>query len=1269
MSDQLALLESPPESLEDPFVAGEEQGITEMLMDDVLETMQTVVEDAERARKDRAATMRMAACVVWEAASKTARYKDKLLHGPMGIPQMERDEAIVASALDNFRHRARDDGKGGRDAGEAARHMTLDEIAKKFIAETPANLIDDLSSTVREALSAVEPDSLGEELGPAAMVIVALAAALPLPVASAPQQHEGVAERPPGASASAFPTGSTEAAKTEAAAEAAAEAEAAKAEASEAEAAKQAEAEAGAAVRAAKEKQQQRLPKGLAFGDSVTAQVMGREQKAGKDETHALVTDDLGASKVGAQPKEVYDQMQDWVEAKGGFKGAKLFVSPGAANNPADVGDVLPEMIRLAADSGASGLLVSGVPRTPPTEGVYRDAGAEMIKHKTAAEIEKIVEQAKEKYPDLDIQTIDYEAGVDRLHPSDSALAEIRDTEVLKEIEEQRVEDFLAAVELAEAEQHARDVEIFVKAAADAKQQEAVAAENQKIWDEAAADAKKQEAVNAENRKVWDAAVAKNEASLSPEQAFERDLKGHLEHANETNDMQGLIDFVKISPVFNPVTPDVPEVGGEGNPIRRMPSSQELQGAVRYNFSSNTPLKERMGQASLIATTLVLADQYQRLVTEDPRFPGLENSCVRIGDLSADEGHGSHDGNEGDFTTQMDCFVRTDPGDGPAFIYALGDDGYLDADRDKPSTNPNYNPQLSRVLIEKIAGLTSADGPVVISKIFNDPSLVGDGTTTHLEHHASHWHLGTGPVITSDQGRDLKEYANGGGLPSDAEDAPSALEPPELQPPEAATAVLASSQEAPQSETNEAHTLPDYDAIDASVAEQRDALPSAREGRSDEDDIRRHEVTAKVTEQINPTPEAYLEFVAGINKEYSDAFSGGDIITPDDREHFVIHHTAYGYPEGEEGIKAFIGGMQSSGLSIPWAIDREGKVYQLTEDPWQSTAHVKDFNSVSSGVENFTSDQEGQETVKAIQIHASINLATFMVLRDRDIRTMSDAEIDEAVAMVDGHRKLNDDSGRGTAGKPDFNETSTQPIRDKVRDLLHQLRDLSTQESGEQSSTTEATAEAPAPVTEAPEVNQPEAPTTTGATTTTTGASAPPDTAEVPTSTPEVIDELANYRPLFDLIARGESGGNYNAYFGNTTNSDEHFTSMTIQQVINWQADYVAGGSPSSAVGKYQMMQETLNEMVDKHGVDPNALYDEAMQDRLAIKLLEKRDLSKYLSGELSPEQFAAELAKEWAALPKVLGDNPGDSYYQGDGLNKSSIGVGEFLNAVNQIK
>ena len=286
MSDQLALLESPPESLEDPFVAGEEQGITEMLMDDVLETMQTVVEDAERARKDRAATMRMAACVVWEAASKTARYKDKLLHGPMGIPQMERDEAIVASALDNFRHRARDDGKGGRDAGEAARHMTLDEIAKKFIAETPANLIDDLSSTVREALSAVEPDSLGEELGPAAMVIVALAAALPLPVASAPQQHEGVAERPPGASASAFPTGSEKI-----------ESEAKKIEDKE-----------------TQKRDKERPARAVAIGDSVTSMAMGRVDVEGKTQTHEEVEDKWGKSKVGALPEDVLGMIKQWDE-------------------------------------------------------------------------------------------------------------------------------------------------------------------------------------------------------------------------------------------------------------------------------------------------------------------------------------------------------------------------------------------------------------------------------------------------------------------------------------------------------------------------------------------------------------------------------------------------------------------------------------------------------------------------------------------------------------------------------------------------------------------------------------------------------------------------------------------------------------------------------------------------------------------------------------------------------------------------------------------
>ena len=288
MSDQLALLESPPESLEDPFVAGEEQGITEVLMDDVLETMQTVVEDAERARKDRDATMRMAACVVWEAASKTARYKDKLLHGPMGIPQMERDEAIVASALDNFRYRARDDGKGGRAAGEAARHMSLDEMAKKFIAETPANLIDDLSSTVREALSAVEPDSLGEKLGSAAMVIVALAAALSSPVANVPQEG-GLAERPPGASASAFPTGSEKI-----------ESEAKKIEDKE-----------------TQKRDKERPARAVAIGDSVTSMAMGRVDVEGKTQTHEEVEDKWGKSKVGALPEDVLGMIKEWVETKG----------------------------------------------------------------------------------------------------------------------------------------------------------------------------------------------------------------------------------------------------------------------------------------------------------------------------------------------------------------------------------------------------------------------------------------------------------------------------------------------------------------------------------------------------------------------------------------------------------------------------------------------------------------------------------------------------------------------------------------------------------------------------------------------------------------------------------------------------------------------------------------------------------------------------------------------------------------------------------------
>lgn len=159
------------------------------------------------------------------------------------------------------------------------------------------------------------------------------------------------------------------------------------------------------------------------------------------------------------------------------------------------------------------------------------------------------------------------------------------------------------------------------------------------------------------------------------------------------------------------------------------------------------------------------------------------------------------------------------------------------------------------------------------------------------------------------------------------------------------------------------------------------------------------------------------------------------------------------------------------------------------------------------------------------------------------------------------------------------------------------------------------------------------------------------------------------YAPLLQLVAKVESKGNYNAYFGNARNSEVDFTAMSVADVMQWQADYVQQGSASSAVGKYQIIDTTLAGLVKQLRIDTNKLFDEALQDRLAIALLERRGAIDYVNNELTRDEFAANLAKEWAALPKLSGENPQDSYYASDGLNKALVGVDEVRRAIEPIR
>ena len=156
---------------------------------------------------------------------------------------------------------------------------------------------------------------------------------------------------------------------------------------------------------------------------------------------------------------------------------------------------------------------------------------------------------------------------------------------------------------------------------------------------------------------------------------------------------------------------------------------------------------------------------------------------------------------------------------------------------------------------------------------------------------------------------------------------------------------------------------------------------------------------------------------------------------------------------------------------------------------------------------------------------------------------------------------------------------------------------------------------------------------------------------------------------LLNTIAKVESKYNYNAHFGNPNNDAVQFTAMTVNEVLAWQKQFVEQGNPSSAVGRYQFIDSTLEGLVRELDIDRGAKFDEGLQDRLAVALLERRGIREYVENKMSREEFAHSLSKEWAALPKAKGENPDQSYYASDGLNKAQLSIDEIYASIATVR
>ena len=155
-------------------------------------------------------------------------------------------------------------------------------------------------------------------------------------------------------------------------------------------------------------------------------------------------------------------------------------------------------------------------------------------------------------------------------------------------------------------------------------------------------------------------------------------------------------------------------------------------------------------------------------------------------------------------------------------------------------------------------------------------------------------------------------------------------------------------------------------------------------------------------------------------------------------------------------------------------------------------------------------------------------------------------------------------------------------------------------------------------------------------------------TPSVPVRKPEVISPTRKGDELLDFIGQLESSDNYNAIYGG---GKKDITRMTIKDVQKLQDEMVKRGSASTAVGRYQIIDDKMDDLIRWMSLDGNTVFDKNLQDQMGRELLRRRGFEKYKAGEISTEDFIKELSQEWAAFPV---DKLNKSYYSGVGNNKA---------------
>lgn len=147
----------------------------------------------------------------------------------------------------------------------------------------------------------------------------------------------------------------------------------------------------------------------------------------------------------------------------------------------------------------------------------------------------------------------------------------------------------------------------------------------------------------------------------------------------------------------------------------------------------------------------------------------------------------------------------------------------------------------------------------------------------------------------------------------------------------------------------------------------------------------------------------------------------------------------------------------------------------------------------------------------------------------------------------------------------------------------------------------------------------------------------------------------------------------YDVPFGfDFVKSKKKLSEMSVAEVIAYQDKLKKAtkgkigrgkNTGTTAVGRYQILKNTLVDAVDKLGLDMDSKFDQKVQDKIAKDfLLERRGYSKFKNGEMKADDFQYSLSKEFSTVPVPVGyennegvkvEDKGVSYYGGPAGNE----------------